>query len=111
MSTRLLRGVLAGSALSLAAVVAGAGPSAAGPTCSATLGIDVHGQHIVGDYVTGDHFASWPPNGSVGSSVAGEGAATPGGPGPGFHFANGFAAGASFCLEQSKSPGLHPGLG
>lgn len=87
-----------------------AGPSAAAPTCATTLGIDVHGQHVVGDYVTGEH-GGWPPTGTVGSTVGGEGAATPGGPGPGFHFPNGFAPGASFCLDQSKSPGAHPGHG
>ena len=61
--------------------------------------------------MTGDHLTSWPPNGAVGQSVGGEGAATPGGPGPGFHFPNGFAPGASFCLDQSNSPGTHPSLG
>jgi hypothetical protein len=99
-----------GAALVPVAVVVAAAPSGAGPTCSTTLGVEEHGQHIVGDYVTGDHNA-WPPAGTVGSSVAGEGAATPGGPGPGFHFPNGFAPGASFCLDQSRSPGAHPGQG
>ena len=80
------------------------------PTCSDVLDIDVHGQHIVGDYVTGIGHGTlgWPPNGQVGG---GGGAAVPGGPGPGFHFPNGFAPGASFCLSQSNSPGAHPGLG
>jgi hypothetical protein len=77
------------------------------PTCSGTLGIDVHGQHVVRDYVIGGALGSWPPSrGVVGDAVAGGGAATPGGPGPGFHFPNGFAPGASFCNE-SKSPGTH----
>ena len=79
-----------------------------GPTCSGTLGIAVHGQHIVGDYVAGEHV-TWPPAGQVGRATGGEGAAVPGGPGPGFHFPHGFAPGASFCLDQSKSPGVHLG--
>lgn len=90
----------------------GAKGASAEPTCSGTLGIANHGQHVVGDYVTGTGHdgLGWPPSGSeVGEAVAGEGAAVPGGPGPGFHFPNGFAPGASFCLEQSQSPGLHPG--
>jgi hypothetical protein len=76
------------------------------PTCADTLGIAVHGQHIVADYVTGLHGdLPWPPRGgTIGGAVAG--AATPGGPGPGFHFANGFAPGASFCTG-SHSPGIH----
>lgn len=94
------------------AVMASHPASADGPTCSGTLSIANHGQHIVGDYVTGIGHDSlgWPPSGSdVGDAVAGKGAAVPGGPGPGFHFPNGFAPGASFCLDQSRSPGLHPG--
>jgi hypothetical protein len=75
-------------------------------TCSSTLGIDVHGQHVVRDYVMGAGSVDWPPAGSVGQAVQGEGAAVPGGPGPGFHFPNGFAPGASFCTE-SNSPGIH----
>lgn len=83
------------------------------PTCSTTLGIAVHGQHVVGDYVAGighDNL-DWPPAGGlVGDAVsANGGAAVPGGPGPGFHFPNGFAPGASFCLLQSNSPGVHLG--
>ena len=74
-------------------------------TCSSTLGIDVHGQHVVRDYVMGAGSLEWPPSG-VGEAIGGEGAATPGGPGPGFHFPNGFAPGASFCTG-SKSPGIH----
>jgi hypothetical protein len=81
----------------------------AAPTCAGTLGIANHGQHVVGDYVTGlGHEGIWPPE-DVGSTVAGDGAALPGGPGPGFHFPEGVAPGASFCLEQSQSPGAHPG--
>lgn len=83
--------------------------ASAAPTCSDTLGISNHGQHIVGDYVTGTGHdqMGWPPAGQVGSTVAANGgAAVPGGPGPGFHFANGFAPGASFC-NGSNSPGAH----
>jgi len=104
----------AGAGLLLAIFVLG-GPnaaSAADPTCAGTLDVAVHGQHIVGDYVTGIGRANidWPPSGGVvGQAVAGQGAAIPGGPGPGFHFPNGFAPGASFCLSQSQSPGFHPG--
>ena len=101
--------VVTGAALLFAAPAAHASP-----TCSTTLGIVVHGQHIVGDYVTGiGHTAlGWPPQGGVvGDAVAGQGAAIPGGPGPGFHFPNGFAPGASFCLPQSQAPGSHPGGG
>ena len=90
------------------------GSAQAAPTCSTTLGIAVHGQHIVGDYVTGvgSGTLGWPPAGGVvGDATGGSGAAVPGGPGPGFHFPNGFAPGASFCLSQSQSPGAHPGGG
>ena len=111
MRRRIAAGVGAGVVVGLAAVGAGASPSGAAPTCSATLGIAVHGQHIVGDYVTGEHLSSWPPAGQVGAATGGSGAAVPGGPGPGFHLANGFAPGASFCLDQSRSPGSHPGAG
>lgn len=86
------------------------GSASAAPTCSATLGISNHGQHVVGDYVTGvgHEQMGWPPVGQVGATVAANsGAAAPGGPGPGFHFVNGFAPGASFC-NGSSSPGLHP---
>lgn len=88
--------------------VAGVAPVAAhDPTCSDTLGIAVHGQHIVGGYVIGGGLTEWPPKGGVvGDAVGGSGAAVPGGPGPGFHFPNGFAPGASFC-NDSNSPGVH----
>jgi len=90
---------LAGSALALAS----------DPTCSDVLGIVTHGQHIVGDYVTGIGHAAlgWPPAGQVGATTGGDGVTLPGGPGPGFHFPNGFAPGASFCNSQSQSPGFH----
>ena len=67
------------------------------PTCSGTLGIAHHGQHVLEAY--------------VGSPGGGQGAILPGGPGPGFHFPNGFAPGASFCLDESRSPGVHLGPG
>ncbi len=95
--------------LFLGLMLLGSKPAAAGPTCSDVLGIAVHGQHVVGDYVTGighDSLA-WPPKGSVGEVIRGEGAVLPGGPGPAFHFANGFGPGASFCVSQSQSPGSH----
>lgn len=80
------------------------------PTCSDTLGIEVHGQHIIGDYVTGigHEQLDWPPKGGVvGSTVsANGGVVVAGGPGPGFHFPNDFAPGASFC-NDSQSPGTH----
>ncbi|MDX1619894.1 MAG: hypothetical protein R3320_02810 [Nitriliruptorales bacterium] len=82
----------------------------AAPTCADTLPIANHGQHVVGDYVTGmGHDAlEWPPAGQVGDATGGNrGAVLPGGPGPSFHFENGFAPGASFCTG-SNSPGLHP---
>ena len=72
------------------------------PTC-ADFGIVVHGQHIVANYVMGvvDFGAiEWPPQGGV---KAQGGAAVPGGPGPGFHFPNGFPPGASFCVAQAQS--------
>jgi hypothetical protein len=101
-SATLLGGVGTGTA--------GAAPAAGTPTCSDTLGIVVHGQHIVADYVTGmGHTdAPWPPSGGiVGEMVsANGGVAVAGGPGPGFHFPNGFAPGASFC-NDSSSPGTH----
>lgn len=84
-------------------------PDQADPTCSDTLGITNHGQHIVGDYVmgTGSGDLDFPPAGDVGQVVSENGgAAVPGGPGPGFHFPNGIAPGASFC-NDSQSPGAH----
>ena len=70
-------------------------------------------QHIVGDYVMGGGHGigggeEWPfSHGMVGQMVSQNGgAAVPGGPGPGFHFPNGFAPGASFC-NDSNSPGNH----
>ncbi len=100
-------------ALTLATAVAGAASAtAAEPTCSTTLGIAVHGQHVVGDYVSGigHDTLAWPPSGGVvGDAIAGSGVVIAGGPGPGFHFPNGVAPGASFCLLQSRSPGTHVG--
>jgi hypothetical protein len=94
----LMAGTLAAMAL----------PAAAHATCSDVdfLAAEVHGQHVVRDYVIGGGAVAWPPSGSVGSAVGGKGAAVPGGPGPGFHFPNGVAPGASFC-NDSKSPGVH----
>ena len=104
MKVRLL--VTAGAVASMAFMSMGgpAGAAEGSPTCSDTLGITVHGQHIVGDYVTGigHDTLGWPPNGQVGDAIAGQGVVLAGGPGPGFHFPNGFAPGASFCLSQSQ---------
>lgn len=93
-------------------VAAMAAPVAAHePTCAdfGALEIEVHGQHVVRDYVMGGGLADWPPKGAVGAAAGGNGAAVPGGPGPGFHFPNGFAPGASFCNANSNSPGFHTG--
>jgi len=101
--------IVAAAATAGAAALA-AGPAGAAPTCSGELGIAVHGQHIVGDYVTGigRENLAWPPRGgAVGDAVDGDGVAVAGGPGPGFHIPNGFAPGASFCIDQSSSPGVH----
>lgn len=87
------------------------GVSAHGPTCAdfGALGITVHGQHVVRDYVAGSGLVQWPPAGALGEIVGGRGAHLPGGPGPAFHFKEGFAPGASFCLPQSNAPGFHVG--
>jgi hypothetical protein len=98
------------AAMGVALALAGAAQaSASEPTCADfdALGVVVHGQHVVRDYVTGGLVASWPPEGGVGQYVGGTGAALPGGPGPGYHFPNGVAPGASFCNSQSNSPGFH----
>lgn len=89
----------------------GALPASAHATCSDLegLAVEVHGHHVVRDYVVGGAL-EWPPSGgTVGAAIAGRGADTPGGPGPGFHFIYGFAPGASFCNSQSQSPGWHVG--
>jgi hypothetical protein len=106
MMRRLALGVA--SAALLATMVA-APVSAHEATCSRSIGSEVHGQHVLGLYVVGGslNYDAWPPTGGVGQYIAGEGAALPGGPGPTFHMANGFAPGASFCNLQSKSPGAH----
>ncbi len=105
-----------GAAVAVLAVMgltASGAAQASEPTCSTTLDIATHGQHIVGDYVSGIGHAElgWPPRGGVVGEANREnaGATIPGGPGPGFHFPNGFAPGASFCNVQSNSPGVHLG--
>lgn len=93
-----------------AALTAGSASAHEGSTCSGLGGIAVHGQHVVGDYVIGGSGIgsglTWPYAGTVGSAVGGEGAAIPGGPGPGFHFVMGFAPGASFCNDQAHPNGF-----
>ena len=88
----------------MTASVALAGPD--GPTCFDVFGtgddeIANHAQHVIGDYVTGvlHENQAWPPNGAVGG---GDGAALPGGPGPGFHFPNSAPPGASFCTDSNS---------
>ena len=82
------------------------------PTCQGLGGLEVHGQHIIGDYVTGvggiGGGLAWPPKGQVGQAIQenGGGVAVRGGPGPGFHFPEGHAPGASFCLEQAHPNGF-----
>lgn len=64
-----------------------------GPTCSGSgLGVDNHGEHVTRDYV----------GITPGENNAKGGAVTPGGPGPGFHFINEFAPGASFCVGANS---------
>jgi hypothetical protein len=100
--------------MALLAVGAQGAAAAGGATCAGFAGIEVHGQHVVGDYVMGGGHGlgsdlQWPEDyrGMVGEMVRENGgAALPGGPGPGFHFPNGFAPGASFCTD-SASPGTH----
>jgi hypothetical protein len=88
----------------LAMAIGMATPAVAGePTCSDVLDIETHGQHVIGDYVAGVGHGSlgWPPAGEVGHVVGdNQGVALAGGPGPGFHFDNGFAPGASFCTDR-----------
>lgn len=99
------------AALGIAGLAGGASgqSSNATPTCSDVLDIDVHGEHVVADYVmgVGHQDFDWSPSGGVvGERVsANGGAATPGGPGPGYHFEEGIAPGASFCTD-SNSPGI-----
>lgn len=95
-----LKIALLAAAVTLASVaVLSQGTASADPTCSDSdlIDVEVHGQHVIHDYVIGEDGTG--PGG-------GEGAEIPGGPGPGFHFPNGVAPGASFCLEQSNSPGF-----
>jgi hypothetical protein len=108
MTNRVVR--VAAAALAMLSIST-AGNAQANPTCSDELGISVHGQHVIGDYVTGSGTGSeegFPPDGYfIGQTVSDNGgAAIPGGPGPGFHFPNGVAPGASFCTD-SQSPGAH----
>ena len=105
VTTRIRGVVLAASIAVLLTVSLAAQAAPTKATCSDVefLGIVVHGHHVVRDYVVGEGGMTWPPAGQV--DVSG-GAALPGGPGPGFHFPNGVAPGASFCTD-SQSPGAH----
>jgi hypothetical protein len=103
------RALISAAAATALALAFAAGPVLAHEsTCTSSIGSEVHGQHVLGLYVVGGslNYGTWPPTGGVGQYIAGEGAALPGGPGPGFHFPNGFAPGASFCTD-SNSPGDH----
>lgn len=110
MNWKASKAVMAALAILGAAGSAAAQSTNPTPTCSDTLGIQVHGQHVIGDYVTGigHDELDWPPTGSdIGDIIAANGGVVvPGGPGPGFHFENGVAPGASFCTD-SRSPGAH----
>ncbi len=107
MTTRsgMRSAVLAAAISTLLAISLAAQAAPTKATCShlGFLGIVVHGQHVVRDYVVGAGPMTWPPAGQVKASG---GAANPGGPGPGYHFQENIAPGASFCTD-SKSPGLH----
>jgi hypothetical protein len=91
---------------SLLALLAAMPAAASGPTCSDVFDIANHGQHIVGDYVTetGHDGLDWPPAGSVGQTIAGNGAAQPGAPGIHQHGGGTAQPGASFCNPQANSP-------
>jgi hypothetical protein len=107
MRRRILSLVIAGAlAIGISAPVA-----AADPTCADLMGIANHGEHVLGLYVVGGSLALgyWPPTGGIGDLIAGYGAALPGGPGPTFHFLNGFQPGASFCVIDAQSPTSPPG--
>jgi hypothetical protein len=107
MRRLMLSGVIAGAlAIGMTAPVA-----ASDPTCADLMGIANHGEHVLGLYVVGGSLALgyWPPTGGIGDLIAGEGAALPGGPGPTFHFLNGFQPGASFCVIGAQAPTSPPG--
>ena len=84
---RMIAGITLAAALLLAAAPAA---FAGSPTCSDLqfLGADNHGEHVL-DYVNG-------PGGAAGGKPAHRDG-RPSGPAPG----------ASFCLDQAQSPGLH----
>lgn len=104
------------AALGTYALVPGAVSVSAHGTCEDIFGsgLQVHGQHVVGDYVTGLGGISgemeWPPAGGIVGEAVQEngGAVLPGGPGPAFHFPNGFAPGASFCIDGHEEPPHSP---
>lgn len=106
--TRVLAVGAAGAVtVALATSVAGAEP-----TCQGYEDVANHGEHVIDDYVLGAvvsdvELPAWPPSGT--GHVVGRqgGAAVPGGPGPGWHFAVGAPPGASFCVPQARSGGRH----
>jgi hypothetical protein len=107
------RRILALAAAGALAIGVSAPVAAADPTCADMMGIANHGEHVLGLYVVGGSLALgyWPPTGGVGQLIGGDGAALPGGPGPTFHFINGFQPGASFCVDGAQSPTSPPGHG
>lgn len=86
-----MKRMIAGITLAAALLMTAAPAAFAGsPTCSDLdfLGVANHGEHVL-DYVNG-------PGGAAGGKPA-HLHGRPGGPAPG----------ASFCLDQAQSPGLH----
>jgi hypothetical protein len=102
-----------GLVLGMTLGVAGPAAAAGNPTCAEMMGIANHGEHVLGLYVVGGSLALgyWPPTGGIGQYIGGTGADLPGGPGPTFHFLNGFQPGASFCVPGAQSPTSPPGQG
>ena len=104
---RLILSAVAATVIVVPLLAGTAAAHSDGATCTDSTIIDVvvHGQHVVSDYVTGTHDVTWPPNGQVGSQTSDGGAATPGGPGPRFHFLETVQAppGASFCTDTAQS--------
>ena len=78
------------------------------PACADHLATANHGHQVVGDFVIGFTEIAWPVNGRViHEAIAGKGAYIHRGPGSGFQMPNGIAPGASVCIPQAQSPGVH----